>query len=117
MFPKLLGLDYEIVYKKGKENTVADSLSRIRNAQLMELTLSSIDTELLDSIKKSWVEDQELQQLIAQLNAQQQSPSKYTWSQGLLKRKGRLVIGNDVGLRDNLIKLIHTSPFGGHSGS
>ena len=117
LLPKLLGLDYEIVYKKGKENTAADSLSRITSAQLMELTLSTIDTELLESIKKSWEEDQELKQLTAQLATQQQSPSKYTWSQGLLKSKGGLVIGKDVGLRDNLIKLIHTSPFGGHSGS
>lgn len=47
----------------------------------------------------------------------QHPPSKFTWSQGLLKRKGRLVIRKDVDLRDNLIKLIHTSPFGGHSGA
>jgi len=47
LLPKLLGLDYDIVYKKGKENTVADSLSTISSAQLMELTLIYIDAKPL----------------------------------------------------------------------
>jgi len=54
LLPKLLGLDYEIVYRKGKENTTADSLLRVTSAQLLELTLSSIDTESLNKIKRSW---------------------------------------------------------------
>ena len=32
------------------------------------------------------------------------------------KRKGKLVVGQNDELRHNLIKMVHTSPFGGHSG-
>ena len=42
--------------------------------------------------------------------------SKYTWSQELLRRKGKLVVGQSEEIRQKLIQLIHTSPFGGHSG-
>jgi len=52
---------------------------------------------------------------MVQLFAPQNPPFKLTWSQALFKRKGRLLVGKDMELRDNLIKLIHTSPFGGHS--
>jgi len=62
LLPKLLGLDYTILYKKGKENTAANSLSRVASAQLLTITLSSLDTKLLDKIKNSWQQDQTLQQ-------------------------------------------------------
>jgi len=48
---KLLGLDYTINYKKQRENTAVDSLSKVTNAQLMAMTLSTLETELLDKIK------------------------------------------------------------------
>lgn len=82
----------------------------------MELILSSIDTELLGKIKRSWEQDQEIEKLIAELSQSPHSHPKYTWCQGLLKRKGKLVVGQDTKLRTNLIKLVHASPFGGHSG-
>ena len=104
LLPKLLGLDYTIVYKKGKDNTAADALSRVASAHLLALTLSTLDTELLAKIKDSWTQDQQLQQIIADLTASPPSHPKFTWSQGLLKRKGRLLVGSDVALRQHLTK-------------
>ena len=41
---------------------------------------------------------------------------KFTWENGELRRRGRLVVGNDVALRTQLIATFHNEPVGGHSG-
>jgi len=82
----------------------------------METVLSSIDSELLKKIQDSWVQDQELQKIISTLSTNAQSYPKYSWQQELLRREGKLVVGKEDLLRQHLIKLIHNSPFGGHSG-
>ena len=51
--PKLMGYDYEIMYRKGRENVVAGGLSRVYGAQLISLALSTINSDLLSSIKNS----------------------------------------------------------------
>jgi len=63
------------------------------------------------------VQDQDLQHLIADLISSPQSHPKYTWSQGLLKRTGKLVVGQNAELRSQLIQLVHAYPFRGHSGA
>ncbi|GJV33332.1 putative mitochondrial protein [Tanacetum coccineum] len=52
--PKLLGFDYEISYKSGSENVVADALLRISSgAELNELVFTSITTDLMQQVKNS----------------------------------------------------------------
>lgn len=41
---------------------------------------------------------------------------KYTWQNGQLRRNGKLMVGADNGLRDELLQYFHSSTTGGHSG-
>ena len=50
---KLMGYDYEVCYKKGKQNVVANGLSKVLEAQLLAISISSIHATLLDSVKQS----------------------------------------------------------------
>ncbi|GJT70406.1 transposon ty3-I gag-pol polyprotein [Tanacetum coccineum] len=62
--PKLLGYDYEIVYKKGNENIVVDALSRSPLPSLQTMVVSDISNDLLHKIKASWETDSSIQQVI-----------------------------------------------------
>ena len=53
---KMMGYDYEVVYRSGKSNTVADILSwkpKVVEGQLM--SISTVTTDLLQRIKESWL--------------------------------------------------------------
>ena len=58
--------DYEIRYRAGKDNAVADGLSRRPDHQLSALNQSSatVNTELLDTIKSEYINDKVTQHIL-----------------------------------------------------
>ena len=91
----MMGYDYEVVYRSGKSNTVADILSqkpKVVEGKLM--SISTVTTDLLQRIKEPWLQDAKLQQLIKTLKHSLKVVSKYTWTTGLFKRQGKLVVGD-----------------------
>ena len=87
---KLLQFDFEIRYKKGKENTVADALSKCASGELYALSTLMLTSELLDLIKQIWITDSSLQRLIIELQVNPTSHTSYTYYFGQLRRKQKI---------------------------
>ncbi|KAJ0481982.1 putative nucleotidyltransferase, Ribonuclease H [Helianthus annuus] len=112
---KLMHYDFEIQYKKGIDNVVADALSRVQGSSLYALSISSFEPLLLERIKSAWNNDHDLSDIIQKL--QRSEPvGHFEWINGLLRRKGKLVVANDPSLRKQILQYCHDSPVGGHSG-
>ncbi|GJX55739.1 retrotransposon-related protein [Tanacetum coccineum] len=110
------GYDYEIIYKKGSQNIMADALSRTPLPSLQTMVIASISNDLLQRIQASWETGPSIQQIIKELETNGSSGSKFSWKNGQLRRNGRLVIGCDAMLWTELLKYYHNEPLGGHSG-
>ena len=105
------------MYKKGSENKAADALSRVpTSVQLLTMVLSTITSDYVQKIVDSCHADVDLQKLRADLEVDPQSHKHYTWVYGQLRRKGKLVVGNNEILRNKLLNYFHCDPSGGHSG-
>ncbi|GJR54517.1 putative mitochondrial protein [Tanacetum coccineum] len=116
--PKLLGYNYEIVYKKGSENVVADALSRMDSSgEFLQISVSFVSSGVWDKVKDSWKNDLDTQNLIKSLEHHSYKGNKYSWTGEILKRKGKVVVGNDPELRKELVQHFHDEAIGGHSGA
>ena len=116
---KLLGYDFEIIYRCGKENMAADALSRredTTNNPATLLAITFVSTSWLAEIKQSWISDPVVQQVIADLILDHTSHRGYRWEQGILTYKGKLVVGNMPQLKIQIMEEFHCSAIGGHSG-
>jgi hypothetical protein len=113
---KLLGNDFDIVYKQGKLNRGADALSRINEGAEMCAINSYLKWTQEEQVQAENQKDNKLQQIVKEL---QEDPSKwpgYECRQGTLFYEGRLVISKQSQLIPSLLEEFHSSPHGGHSG-
>ncbi|KAJ3690878.1 hypothetical protein LUZ61_020042 [Rhynchospora tenuis] len=120
---KLLGLDYKIEYKKGIDNKVADALSRkpgqfekkcFEESELQ--VVSELVPQWVEEMKASYVQDQWIQGLKTKIEKGEDENNKLTVHQELVRYKNRLCVGATSGWRNQLIKEVHDSHVGGHSG-
>nr|GEV87774.1 hypothetical protein [Tanacetum cinerariifolium] len=110
------GFDYEIKYKRGKDNAATNALSKIHgNAQLLHMLVFTLSTDVQQRIVEIWTDDVEIQALIAKLKIGKDCAKHYSWSNNLLTRKGKLVVGTERSLQHDLIVYFHSGTIGGHS--
>jgi hypothetical protein len=113
---KLLGLSYKIIYKKGVENKVADALSRHIHDETEELlVVSQCKPVWLNSVVQGYLTSDLAKDKLAQLSIQ--TPvGNYSLHNGLIRHKGRVWIGDNKVLQQDIVHALHSSPIGGHSG-
>ncbi|KAJ3704209.1 hypothetical protein LUZ61_007914 [Rhynchospora tenuis] len=117
---KLLGLDYKVEYKKGKLNKVADALSRVEKPveeDIGELNaVSELVPEWVKEITLSYEGDEWVNGIKEKLQKGELDVEKYTMHQGVIRYKNRICVGKNQQWREKLIREVHDSNLGGHSG-
>jgi hypothetical protein len=109
---KLMGLQFKIVYRKGKENLAADALSRI--APLMALqTCSEVKPLWAQEIVNSYATDTQAQELLAQLAVASLNEHGFSLHQCIIKMGSQIWVGDNSALRTRLINAFHSSVLGG----
>ncbi|XP_062187935.1 uncharacterized protein LOC133891241 [Phragmites australis] len=113
---KLMGLQYRICYKKGKDNRVADELSRLNHQQNSEcLMISSAQPFWLSEVVQGYHQDPKATQLLTELSINS-SQGNFKLLNGVIRYKGRIWVGNNTSVQQRIIQALHTSAVGGHSG-
>ncbi|CAJ2678799.1 unnamed protein product [Trifolium pratense] len=112
---KLLGYDFDIVYKPGKLNRGADALSRVGVGELCQ-GISSVKWNDEEIVKAENKLDPQLQQIIEELQLDVHSRPGYVLKHGVLLYQGRLVLSAKSSLIPLLLAEFHETPQGGHSG-
>jgi len=112
---RLMGLNFKITYRQGKENKAADALSRV--AYLLPLqAVSVVQPAWVQEVLNSYATDQQAQQLLQQLAVSSPNEQGFSLDRGLIWLKGKVWIGQNSALQTKLIAFSHSSAIGGHSG-
>ena len=112
----MLGYDYEIIYKKGRKNIVADALSCQIEEESTLLAISLPIPEWIEEARKEWFSHPLLSQLINKLQVDPNSTAGYSWQDEILRYKDKVVISPTSTLKSRILAELHSSPTVGHSG-
>jgi hypothetical protein len=116
LLTKLLGLQYNVIYKKGLENNAADALFRCpSNDQLM--SIYSTQPQWLQDIQDSYQSNPVAQQLLSQLAVSSSADPHYSLVNGIIKYNSRIWLGNNKTLHSMVFDALHNSALGGLSGA
>jgi hypothetical protein len=114
---KILGYDFEIVYKKGKKNVVADALSRKdEDVEAFLYAILIIQPDWIIEARDEWKNDEKVWTLIQRLQQDSSASDTFTWKNDSLWYKDRLYLCKNSQLKQKVLLELHTSLVGGHSG-
>ena len=124
---KLLGFDYEIQYKKGCDNQVADALSRVisdvnNSKHSGEINAISYPySSWLDDLRRhvendAWILAKSHKVLQSQDDDALISALRFRIYKGFLKYKNRIVLSPSNSWREKVFDELHSSPTASHEG-
>ncbi|GAU29071.1 hypothetical protein TSUD_278270 [Trifolium subterraneum] len=109
---KLIGFNFEVKYKPGRENNVVDALSR----QMQYATISMIQCEAWEGLEEEIQGDEKLKNLIQDLVSNSMSHPGYQLRGGKLFHEGRIVIPKQSPRIAWILHEFHDTATRGHSG-
>lgn len=106
-------------YRRGKENLVANGLSKKMedlDGTLLMVTLVSIpQLQLLQELKQKLEDDHVVQELLLEWERNELN-QKYTVKEGVLYYKQRVYVANNADIKAKLLSIMHDGPTGSDSG-
>lgn len=110
---KLLGYDFEIKFKPGATNQAADAFSR--HPSISSLLLSSMISTTVDwaDLHTQVTSDPFLASIITKCSSGESLPPGYSFEQGRLWYKGRVVLPQNSSFINKLLYGYHNSAIGG----
>lgn len=118
---RILGYEFDIEYKVGSENKVADGLSRIDHEAVKDsgLTLLALTMHVslqLQDLYREIDENVEIQKVIQKLASGEQVKQGFSVAHGRLFYKMKLVIPSESAQIPLILQEYHDSMIGGHAG-
>jgi len=114
---KMLGYDFEIIYKKEKQNLVVDALSgKEEDVEALLCAIYIIQPVWITEVSNEWKNDEKVWTLIQKLQQDLSTYSTFSWKNDSLWYKYRLSTCKNSQLKQNILLELHTSPLRGHTG-
>ncbi|XP_058733853.1 uncharacterized protein LOC131605523 [Vicia villosa] len=113
---KMQGFSFEIFYKPGKTNSVADALSRKPEETSLMFAISSTIPTFLSHLQQYYTENKTGQDFVTKCLNNQKMQTHFEFKQGLLYFKNRIFLPDDLEFRASMLKECHSTPSAGHSG-
>ena len=81
---KIQVFDLDILYKKGKENRVADNLSTKHDSDASLCSISVVVPEWISEFQSEYVKDPETMKIIEEVENNKETNSRYSWEKYIL---------------------------------
>ncbi len=89
----MFSYDFEIIYKKGKQNVVADALSRKdEDVEALLCAISIIQLDWINKAREEWKNDEEVWALIRKLQQDSITSDTFSWKNDSLWYKDHLYL-------------------------
>jgi len=113
---KLLGYTYEIMYKPGSANRVADALSRLDESLPQMIGLTVPQCELVTKIQEIYSSNSTLKHLYQQVLRCPEEYPGFKVVKGILLYHDKIFIPDQSPLKQVLLDEFHATPMAGHAG-
>ncbi|CAM8905618.1 unnamed protein product [Rhodiola kirilowii] len=111
---KLLGFDFEVIYRPGKQNEPADALSRMTCNTMQGVTRPVLG--ILRALRQFYQSNPTAAKLFTDILAQPTSHPKFSVRDGLILYNNKLWVPEESALRDLILHEFHDGVVGGHAG-